>query len=107
MDVLFVSNSLVYGTVIPKDIQCSDELKMLLEMGVIYQRIFPACESMCICCPALRSRSGQPVKCCKKLLGNIFPKSALSCVEPVLKCCYLFNSLGDLMLSNMSGQLGN
>ncbi|VFR01702.1 unnamed protein product [Cuscuta campestris] len=30
---------------------------------------------MCICCPALRSRSRQPVKRYKKLLADIFPKS--------------------------------
>lgn len=30
---------------------------------------------MCICCPALRSRSRQPVKRYKKLLAEIFPKS--------------------------------
>ncbi|XP_047325648.1 protein SEMI-ROLLED LEAF 2 isoform X2 [Impatiens glandulifera] len=44
-------------------------------MGVISRKIFPACESMCICCPALRSRSRQPVKRYKKLLAEIFPKS--------------------------------
>lgn len=30
---------------------------------------------MCICCPAMRSRSRQPVKRYKKLLAEIFPKS--------------------------------
>ncbi|AAB61061.1 Hypothetical protein F2P16.24 [Arabidopsis thaliana] len=44
-------------------------------MGFISRNVFPACESMCICCPALRSRSRQPVKRYKKLLGEIFPKS--------------------------------
>ncbi|ESQ32200.1 hypothetical protein EUTSA_v10003593mg [Eutrema salsugineum] len=44
-------------------------------MGFISRNIFPACESMCVCCPALRSRSRQPVKRYKKLLGEIFPKS--------------------------------
>ncbi|KAH6762491.1 hypothetical protein C2S52_019924 [Perilla frutescens var. hirtella] len=44
-------------------------------MGVISRKIFPACESMCVCCPALRSRSRQPVKRYKKLLAEIFPKS--------------------------------
>ncbi|XP_047975823.1 protein SEMI-ROLLED LEAF 2 isoform X1 [Salvia hispanica] len=44
-------------------------------MGVISRKIFPACESMCVCCPALRSRSRQPVKRYKKLLSEIFPKS--------------------------------
>ncbi|KAK4491350.1 hypothetical protein RD792_002086 [Penstemon davidsonii] len=44
-------------------------------MGVISRKLFPACESMCVCCPALRSRSRQPVKRYKKLLAEIFPKS--------------------------------
>ncbi|OMO86277.1 Armadillo-type [Corchorus capsularis] len=44
-------------------------------MGFISRKIFPACESMCVCCPALRSRSRQPVKRYKKLLSEIFPKS--------------------------------
>ncbi|KDP23388.1 hypothetical protein JCGZ_23221 [Jatropha curcas] len=44
-------------------------------MGLISRKIFPACESMCVCCPALRSRSRQPVKRYKKLLAEIFPKS--------------------------------
>ncbi|KAL1212768.1 Protein SEMI-ROLLED LEAF 2 [Cardamine amara subsp. amara] len=44
-------------------------------MGFISRNVFPACESMCICCPALRSRSRQPVKRYKKLLVEIFPKS--------------------------------
>ncbi|CAH9087504.1 unnamed protein product [Cuscuta europaea] len=45
-------------------------------MGLLSRKLFPACESMCICCPALRSRSRQPVKRYKKLLADIFPKSA-------------------------------
>ncbi|EEF49964.1 conserved hypothetical protein [Ricinus communis] len=45
------------------------------EMGFVSRKIFPACESMCVCCPALRSRSRQPVKRYKKLLAEIFPKS--------------------------------
>ncbi|KAI4349895.1 hypothetical protein L6164_010438 [Bauhinia variegata] len=44
-------------------------------MGFISRKIFPACESMCVCCPALRSRSRQPVKRYRKLLAEIFPKS--------------------------------
>ncbi|KAK8638609.1 hypothetical protein V6N13_137024 [Hibiscus sabdariffa] len=44
-------------------------------MGIISRKLFPACESMCVCCPALRSRSRQPVKRYKKLLSEIFPKS--------------------------------
>ncbi|TYI40100.1 hypothetical protein ES332_A02G139800v1 [Gossypium tomentosum] len=39
------------------------------------RKVFPACESMCVCCPALRSRSRQPIKHCKKLLSEISPKS--------------------------------
>ncbi|KAL5147200.1 Pentatricopeptide repeat-containing protein [Glycine soja] len=44
------------------------------EMGVISWKI-PACGNMCVCCPALRSRSRQPVKRYRKLLADIFPKS--------------------------------
>lgn len=44
-------------------------------MGFISRKIFPACGNMCVCCPALRSRSRQPVKRYKKLLAEIFPKS--------------------------------
>ncbi|KAE8721026.1 cytochrome c oxidase subunit 5C [Hibiscus syriacus] len=33
---------------------------------------------MCVCCPALRSRSRQPVKRYKKLLSEIFPKSTIA-----------------------------
>ncbi|KAI4342906.1 hypothetical protein MLD38_027470 [Melastoma candidum] len=43
-------------------------------MGFISRRIFPACGKMCVCCPALRSRSRHPVKRYKKLLADIFPK---------------------------------
>ncbi|OVA16780.1 hypothetical protein BVC80_1543g235 [Macleaya cordata] len=44
-------------------------------MGFISRKILPVCGSMCVCCPALRSRSRQPVKRYKKLLAEIFPKS--------------------------------
>ncbi|XP_071697859.1 protein SEMI-ROLLED LEAF 2-like [Rutidosis leptorrhynchoides] len=44
-------------------------------MGVISRKLFPACVNMCVCCPALSSRSRQPVKRYKKLLAEIFPKS--------------------------------
>ncbi|KAM5561026.1 protein SEMI-ROLLED LEAF 2 [Rosa sericea] len=44
-------------------------------MGIISRKIFPACGNMCVCCPAMRSRSRQPVKRYKKLLAEIFPKS--------------------------------
>ncbi|KAL5853875.1 hypothetical protein ACOSQ3_008993 [Xanthoceras sorbifolium] len=45
------------------------------EMGYISRKVFPACGSMCVCFPAMRSRSRQPVKRYKKLLAEIFPKS--------------------------------
>ncbi|KAG9129777.1 hypothetical protein Leryth_015995 [Lithospermum erythrorhizon] len=45
-------------------------------MGFISQKLFPACGNMCVCCPALRSRSRQPVKRYKKLLAELFPKSS-------------------------------
>lgn len=45
-------------------------------MGVMSRKIFPACVNMCVCCPSLRSRSRQPVKRYKKLLAEVFPKSA-------------------------------
>ncbi|CAL0320940.1 unnamed protein product [Lupinus luteus] len=44
-------------------------------MGIISRKIFPACGNMCVCCPALRSRSRQPVKRYRKLIAEIFPKS--------------------------------
>ncbi|KMZ69756.1 hypothetical protein ZOSMA_208G00490 [Zostera marina] len=44
-------------------------------MGFISRKVFPACGNMCVCCPALRPSSRQPVKRYKKLLGDIFPKS--------------------------------
>ncbi|CAL1393230.1 unnamed protein product [Linum trigynum] len=44
-------------------------------MGIISRKIIPSCGTMCVCCPALRSRSRQPVKRYKKLLADIFPKS--------------------------------
>ncbi|CAL1407681.1 unnamed protein product [Linum trigynum] len=44
-------------------------------MGFISRKIVPSCGTMCVCCPALRSRSRQPVKRYKKLLADIFPKS--------------------------------
>ncbi|KAF2307308.1 hypothetical protein GH714_026229 [Hevea brasiliensis] len=43
---------------------------------------------MCVCCPALRSRSRQPVKRYKKLLAEIFPKSdALPNERKIIKLC--------------------
>ncbi|XP_057960822.1 protein SEMI-ROLLED LEAF 2 isoform X2 [Malania oleifera] len=58
-------------------------------MGIVSRRIFPACGSMCVCCPALRSRSRQPVKRYKKLLAEIFPKSldGPSSERKIVKLC--------------------
>lgn len=44
-------------------------------MGFISRSVLPICSNMCVCCPALRSRSRQPVKRYKKLLAEIFPKT--------------------------------
>ncbi|KAI5058253.1 hypothetical protein GOP47_0026944 [Adiantum capillus-veneris] len=44
-------------------------------MGFMSRRVLPVCGSFCVCCPALRSRSRQPVKRYKKLITDIFPKS--------------------------------
>ena len=57
------------------------------EMGVISRKLFPACGSMCVCCPALRSRSRQPVKRYKKLIADIFPKSPVSMELYSLSLC--------------------
>ncbi|KAJ4969378.1 hypothetical protein NE237_016079 [Protea cynaroides] len=51
-------------------------LHSVLRMGFISRKILPVCGSICVCCPALRSRSRQPVKRYKKLLSGIFPKSS-------------------------------
>ncbi|KAI9169077.1 hypothetical protein LWI28_006548 [Acer negundo] len=44
-------------------------------MGVISRKVLPVCGSLCFFCPALRSRSRQPVKRYKRLLADIFPRS--------------------------------
>ncbi|XP_024387366.1 protein SEMI-ROLLED LEAF 2 isoform X2 [Physcomitrium patens] len=44
-------------------------------MGLISRRVLPICGSMCVCCPALRARSRQPVKRYNMLLADIYPKS--------------------------------
>ncbi|KAF9619808.1 hypothetical protein IFM89_009559 [Coptis chinensis] len=44
-------------------------------MGFMSRKVLPVCGNMCVCCPALRTRSRQPVKRYKKLLAEIFPKS--------------------------------
>ncbi|KAJ7977860.1 ARM repeat superfamily protein [Quillaja saponaria] len=58
-------------------------------MGFISRKVFPACGNMCVCCPALRSSSRQPVKRYKKLLAEIFPKSHDSppCERKIVKLC--------------------
>lgn len=45
------------------------------EMGFLSAKLLPSCESMCVCCPALRPSSRRPVKRYKKLLAEIFPKT--------------------------------
>ncbi|KAK3223938.1 hypothetical protein Dsin_010963 [Dipteronia sinensis] len=44
-------------------------------MGVISRKVLPVCGSLCFFCPALRTRSRQPVKRYKRLLADIFPRS--------------------------------
>ncbi|XP_047981589.1 protein SEMI-ROLLED LEAF 2-like [Salvia hispanica] len=44
-------------------------------MGGISKRIVPVCDSLCVCCPAMRPRSRHPVKRYKNLLADIFPKN--------------------------------
>ncbi|XP_050210407.1 protein SEMI-ROLLED LEAF 2 isoform X2 [Mercurialis annua] len=44
-------------------------------MRVMSTQIMPACDSLCYFCPALRTRSRQPIKRYKKLLADIFPKT--------------------------------
>lgn len=77
-------------------------------MGFISRKVFPACGNMCVCCPALRPSSRQPVKRYKKLLGDIFPKSIVSnaakpfilyCLRKIPSFCNL-TSLGYFSLQN-------
>ncbi|WCJ18507.1 ARM repeat superfamily protein [Euphorbia peplus] len=44
-------------------------------MTIISRQVMPACDSLCYFCPALRTRSRQPIKRYKKLLSDIFPKA--------------------------------
>uniref|UniRef100_A0ACD6AGC5 Uncharacterized protein n=1 Tax=Avena sativa TaxID=4498 RepID=A0ACD6AGC5_AVESA len=44
-------------------------------MGVISQKIVPACGALCYFCPGLRARSRQPVKRYKQILAEIFPRT--------------------------------
>ncbi|CAM8893069.1 unnamed protein product [Rhodiola kirilowii] len=43
--------------------------------GVISRQLLPACGTLCVFFPGLRSRSRQPVKRYKKLIADIFPRS--------------------------------
>ncbi|KAL8536877.1 hypothetical protein ACS0TY_006028 [Phlomoides rotata] len=43
--------------------------------GVISRQVLPACDNLCFFCPALHTRSRQPVKRYKKLISDIFPRS--------------------------------
>ncbi|KAL2461240.1 Uncharacterized protein Adt_44660 [Abeliophyllum distichum] len=45
-------------------------------MDVVSKQVMmPACDTLCICCPAMRPRSRHPVKRYKKLLADIFPRA--------------------------------
>jgi protein EFR3 len=50
-------------------------------MGFLSAKLLPSCESVCVCCPALRPSSRRPVKRYKKLLAEIFPKTPVSIVS--------------------------
>ncbi|KAL4587503.1 hypothetical protein LXL04_000374 [Taraxacum kok-saghyz] len=43
--------------------------------GVVSRQVLPACGRLCFFCPALTTRSRQPVKRYKKLISDIFPRS--------------------------------
>lgn len=43
--------------------------------GMVSRQVMPACGSLCFFCPAMRSRSRQPVKRYKKLIADIFPRN--------------------------------
>ncbi|CAH1419506.1 unnamed protein product [Lactuca virosa] len=43
--------------------------------GLVSRQVLPACGSLCFFCPALTTRSRQPVKRYKKLISDIFPRS--------------------------------
>ncbi|XP_051125298.1 protein SEMI-ROLLED LEAF 2-like [Andrographis paniculata] len=44
-------------------------------MGAMSKRVMPICDSLCVCCPAMRPRSRHPVKRYKKLLADIYPRN--------------------------------
>lgn len=54
---------------------CVGENKMSALSGVISRQVVPACDNLCFFCPALRTRSRQPVKRYKHLISDIFPRS--------------------------------
>ncbi|KAJ9543772.1 hypothetical protein OSB04_023479 [Centaurea solstitialis] len=43
--------------------------------GLVSRQVLPACGNLCFFCPALTTRSRQPVKRYKKLISDIFPRS--------------------------------
>lgn len=43
--------------------------------GMVSRQVMPVCGSLCFFCPALTTRSRQPVKRYKKLISDIFPRS--------------------------------
>ncbi|KAI3788224.1 hypothetical protein L2E82_00981 [Cichorium intybus] len=43
--------------------------------GLVSRQVMPVCGSLCFFCPALTTRSRQPVKRYKKLISDIFPRS--------------------------------
>ncbi|KAK1428846.1 hypothetical protein QVD17_17686 [Tagetes erecta] len=43
--------------------------------GVVSRQVLPVCGSLCFFCPALATRSRQPVKRYKKLISDIFPRN--------------------------------
>jgi hypothetical protein len=55
-------------------------------MGFLPAKLLPSCESMCVCCPALRPSSRRPVKRYKKLLAEIFPKTPVSTARLSFLC---------------------
>ncbi|KAH6828761.1 hypothetical protein C2S53_018638 [Perilla frutescens var. hirtella] len=48
---------------------------MSVVSGLISRQVLPACDNLCFFCPALRTRSRQPVKRYKHLISDIFPRS--------------------------------
>ncbi|KAA8518182.1 hypothetical protein F0562_015656 [Nyssa sinensis] len=54
---------------------CSRELTVPFSFWLLDWQVLPACGSLCFFCPAMRSRSRQPVKRYKKLIADIFPRS--------------------------------